>query len=256
MIETQEGKWWVYRCERCGKTYRYAKRKAVIYCGHQPRPKIPVEKGIWESCPHRGEVVKTITPRVAGCSCTSAVKVYQCDKFAEPVIIQGKPPCEDSMTEQVPGWNGRICKKCPIPRDEENYRDQQQRLNEWAAECFGAGTGMEVVCEPSPMFTLTFCGHRILARGGSPDAVLLDGYAMLRGILPLRNGFFAPLAALRLGTGAHLGRDQGGRYHASIHRQHVGSGLTIEEALIAADAWIKVNGRPKAPGKAGCAGGG
>jgi len=223
MIETQEGKWWVYRCERCGRSYRYTKRKAVIYCGHQPRPNIPVETGIWESCPHRGEVVKTITPRVAGCDCTSAVKVYQCGKFSEPVIRQGKPPCEDSMAEQVPGWTGRVCKKCPIPREEEGLRAQQAGLNELADECFGTGAGIEIVCEPSPVFTLTFDGHRVLSRGGSPDEVLLTGYQMLRGILPLRNRFLVPLARLRLGTGAHLGREKGGRYHEIIKIQLVGS---------------------------------
>lgn len=70
----------------------------------------------WYRCPHRGDVLTTITGRVAGCGCSGAtVEVYQCRHFGEPVIKHGHPPCLDSLREQVPGATGRTCRVCPVP---------------------------------------------------------------------------------------------------------------------------------------------
>jgi len=68
------------------------------------------------ACPHRGPVLQTVSGRVAGSGCSSSTaEVYECRHFHEPVLKAGKPPCEDTMREQVAGWKGRTCRGCKIP---------------------------------------------------------------------------------------------------------------------------------------------
>jgi len=68
-------------------------------------------------CKWRGPVLATITGRVAGCGCSgSTVEVYRCEHFHEPVIKQGRPPCLDSLREQVPGATGLTCQTCKVPK--------------------------------------------------------------------------------------------------------------------------------------------
>lgn len=70
----------------------------------------------WATCPHRGAVVATINGHVAGCGCSgSTIEVYQCSRFDEPVIKQGKPPCLDTLREKIPGATGRTCRECSVP---------------------------------------------------------------------------------------------------------------------------------------------
>lgn len=114
--ETRIGTKWQYRCvnEGCEITLRYAVRKhgLRVQCNGATGPHH------WLKCPHRGQVLTTISGRVAGCGCpSSAIEVYQCThpSINEPVIKQGKPPCLDSLREQVPGATGKTCLKCKIP---------------------------------------------------------------------------------------------------------------------------------------------
>lgn len=113
MIESQAESVWLYTCEKCGKSYKYAKRKTFICCGHQPRSN-PVRKsqGI-ANCPHRGPVLVTINARSAGCGCSSTtVEVYQCERFNEPVLKQAADHCREKIATIAPGYTGRTCRGC------------------------------------------------------------------------------------------------------------------------------------------------
>ena len=77
-----------------------------------------VDQSAYLQCIQRGPVVTTIAARVAGCGCsrTTPINVYECKTFCEPVLLRGAPPCMDTMREKAPGYTGRTCRECEVPR--------------------------------------------------------------------------------------------------------------------------------------------
>lgn len=113
----------VYRCKECGSIVC---APAIRECPHvRLSMSLPTEYQLgsnvyYLTCPHRGIAFATISGRVAGHGCgSSVVEVYQCNRFNEPVLKAGKPPCEDTMSEKVPGWKGRTCRECEVPKAAE-----------------------------------------------------------------------------------------------------------------------------------------
>lgn len=96
-------------CSTCGRRRPKTSRSVYAECGRTQ------EDSRWLDCPHRGDVLSTITGRVAGCGCQgSIVEVFRCDRFPDPVIKAGHPPCMDTIREQVPGFTGRTCRECSL----------------------------------------------------------------------------------------------------------------------------------------------
>lgn len=107
----------LWQCTQCGfRTHKGLKRAPSRVC-KTPIPVSDTPQSMrYLACPHRGRVLATISGRVAGCGCSStAVEVYHCNHFNEPVTAKGKPRCLDSLREKVPGSNGRVCRDCLVP---------------------------------------------------------------------------------------------------------------------------------------------
>jgi len=105
-----------YICGECGRVTAWMPigKRIVARCHRKPMRQNDTH---WANCPHRGPVVATITGRVAGCGCSGdRIEVYQCQhpSINEPVIKFGRPPCLDTLREQVPGATGRTCRECKV----------------------------------------------------------------------------------------------------------------------------------------------
>jgi hypothetical protein len=102
-------------------------------------------------CKHRGPIIATITGRVAGLGCAGkSVDVYRCEVFNEAVIVHGKPPCLDTLSEQVPGATGRTCRDCKVPMQRKETESDMRtelyhRARSWPAST-AAAPGVTLAC--------------------------------------------------------------------------------------------------------------
>jgi len=57
---------------------------------------------------------------VSGCGCSSTVvQLYHCDRFNEPVLKHAAARCLDKIKAKVPGYTGRTCRECVVPKGTE-----------------------------------------------------------------------------------------------------------------------------------------
>lgn len=77
------------------------------------------------TCPYRGPVLTTVTGQQAGCGCGGSVfEVYQClhpEHHNEPVLKQADARCLEKILAKAPGYTGRTCRECPVPRGEQSH---------------------------------------------------------------------------------------------------------------------------------------
>lgn len=152
LSERRVGQSWIYSCNiaECKREFRFRKRKLHlrILCRGEGinLPDVPKTNTI---CHHRGDLVTTITGRVAGYGCRrTSVPVYECQHFREPVLMVGSPPCIDTLREQVPGATGRVCATCPVPREVEPNSLPIQDAGLTQADVYGIITGASAVNWP------------------------------------------------------------------------------------------------------------
>lgn len=71
----------------------------------------------WLTCQHRGPAIYSLPGSTVGGCPSSAVEVYQCRRFAEPVLKHAAARCLAKITARVPGYTGRTCRECKVPRE-------------------------------------------------------------------------------------------------------------------------------------------
>jgi len=73
----------------------------------------------------------TVNGNIAGYGCSSSeVKVYQCRRFNnEPVLKQAASRCLDKIKAKVPGYTGRTCRECEVPREPVKSQPKNDRFD-------------------------------------------------------------------------------------------------------------------------------
>ena len=109
--DTDDGR---LKCLACGRLVRKPASGKTPRAACKSEPRKPQH---WLTCPHRGDVLATVTGRAAGCGCGStSVDVFQCERFTEPVLVHAAERCGDAIREAVPAFTGRTCRACrPLP---------------------------------------------------------------------------------------------------------------------------------------------
>lgn len=112
-----------WRCAVCGHITpiplpKPPHRNCDVQDGRTQAAKTKTDQALaWLICPHRGDVLATVPARTAGIGCeTTVVEVYQCDHFREPALKQAAARCLPRIREAAPGYTGRTCRECEVPR--------------------------------------------------------------------------------------------------------------------------------------------
>lgn len=124
--KTEKSHW---QCDQCGHVTPIRFTKAPVrYCkspGESGRaqsryvapPANIDERLAWCTCDRRGKVLATVTGMQSGCGCGGMeIPVYQCSRFNEPVLKQAAARCLEKIQAKVPGYKGRTCRECEVPR--------------------------------------------------------------------------------------------------------------------------------------------
>lgn len=109
----------VWTCRRCGFVTPPITEAPIRNCRANGKTAAVAvkETAHYLTCPHRGSVVATVSGTTAGCGCgSSRVDVYRCSRFGEPVLKQAAQRCLEKIAAAAPGYAGRTCRECPVPR--------------------------------------------------------------------------------------------------------------------------------------------
>lgn len=67
---------------------------------------------------------------VSGCGCSSTVvQLYHCDRFNEPALKRAAVRCLDKIKAKVPGYTGRTCRECAVPREPAKPHPKDDRFD-------------------------------------------------------------------------------------------------------------------------------
>lgn len=109
MEETRQGELWVYRCGKCGGTWKYAKQKPVFGCrcnGKPVRPRRRKSKAK-RQCIHAGEVLMSLSCQQGGRN-----QIIQCDHFGESVSLH---PLSIAAVDRIGECSPeRTCQGCKV----------------------------------------------------------------------------------------------------------------------------------------------